>query len=495
MPANGENVMDLRASEVVEAGMLIDGKWVGGAKRIEVRNPAHPSEVVGTIVRATPDDVDKAVAAAKAAQSDWAKKTFTERAAILAKAVDCLEHEIAERAMLFVRENGKVLDDAKGEVGGAPKRLRLMLELAADLDAERVVEAPNGRSWVKDLPYGVVVSIVPWNSPISLGFMQVFSALLAGNAVVLKPPESCPLALIRSVELIADVLPAGTLNLVTGMPDEIGNALTGHPDVGKIGFTGSVASARKIMAHAAGTVKGLTFELGGNDAAIVLDDADLSPETMRRLCRSVFRMTGQICMAIKRIYVQEPLAEKFIKAFTAAANEIVVGDGLVEGVTMGPLHRAVARDNARAYLSDARERGGEVLEVGRVDNQATFDEGYFMRPAIVTGLTDDAPLVADEQFCAAIPILTFIEVDDAIARANASIYGLGGSVWSTDQARGLAVASRMETATVFVNTHGTESINRRLPYGGVKQSGIGCKSGIEGIREYLQVRTITTFDF
>lgn len=477
----------------VDVGMLIDGDWISAEERLEVRNPAYPSEIVGTIGRGTPADVDRAVAAAKAAHPAWAALSFGDRAAVLAKALDRLEKEVEPRAALFVRENGKILSDARGEVEGVPQRLRLMLSLADELDAERMVDAPNGTSWVRDMPFGVVVSIVPWNSPLSLGFAQVFAALLAGNAVVLKPPESCPLALIRSIMAISDLLPDGALNVVTGLPDEIGDRLTSHPDVGKIGFTGSIAAARRIMAQAAGTVKGVTFELGGNDAAIVLDDADLSPETMSRMARSVFRMTGQVCMAIKRIYVQDSLARDFIDAFTTEAEKIVVGYGLAEGVTMGPLHTAVARDRASRLLADAAERGAEVREVGRIADEAVFTRGHFLRPTIVTGLSDEAPLMEEEQFCPAIPITTFRNEADALARANASIYGLGGSVWSRDEARALSIAQGLEAATVFVNAHGTESINRSLPYGGLKQSGIGCKSGIEGVREYLQVRTITTY--
>lgn len=477
----------------VDADMLIAGDWVGGSTRLDVYNPARPAELVGTIVLATLEDVDRAVAAAKTAQRPWARKSFTERAELLGRVLDRLEEDVEARAALYVRENGKTLAEARGELAGVPRRQRLTLELAAELDAERIVPAPHGRSYVRDLPYGVVVSIVPWNSPLSLAFSQIISALLAGNAVVLKPPESCPLSLIHSVRMISDLLPAGLINVVTGLPETIGNALTGHPDVGKIGFTGSIASARKIMIQAAGTVKGVTFELGGNDAAIVLEDADLSPATMRRLAGSVFRMTGQVCMAVKRIYVPESLAERFVEAFTAAADEIVVGDGLAEGVTMGPLHTARALERARELVADARRRGAQVKEVGHVPDETLFAGGHFMRPTVVTGISGDAPLMVEEQFCPAIPISTYSDVDDAIARANESIYGLGGSVWGGNEERALEVATQLETATVFVNTHGTESINRKLPYGGVKQSGIGCKSGIEGIREYLQVRTITTY--
>jgi|TARA_B110000305_G_scaffold29593_1_gene27912 acyl-CoA reductase-like NAD-dependent aldehyde dehydrogenase len=478
----------------VHLEMLIDGAKVSRPQRIEITNPACTTEIVGTIARGTREDVNLAVAAAKAAQPDWARKTYSERASLLSLALDLLDANIDERANLFVRENGKTLAEARGEIRGAPTRQRMTIALAEQLDSEKIVEAPHGKTRVRNLPYGVVVSIVPWNSPLSLGLAQVVTALLAGNSVILKPPESCPLTLIRSAEMISGLLPKGLLNIVTGLPGEIGDSLTGHPDVGKIGFTGSIAAARKIMVQAAVTVKSVTFELGGNDAAIFLEDADLSPSNLRRLAGSVFRMTGQVCMAVKRIYVHQKIEAQFVKAFKSVVDDIVVGNGLHEEVTMGPLHTAAALARAQDLLEDARSRGADVIQSGRwLDKGSSGEGGHFMLPAIVTGLSDDAPLVKEEQFCAAIPIMKFAGIDEVIARANDTIYGLGGSVWSANEERALEVADRLETATIFVNTHGTDSINRKLPYGGVKQSGIGCKSGIEGLNEYLQVRTITTY--
>src|SRR5215467_2100987 len=265
--------------------MLIGGKYVDGPFRIEVRNPARPDELVGTIVRGSPIDVNRAVAAAKAAQPAWASCSFTERAAV------------------FVRENGKPLAEARGELVNVPRRQRMALSFAPELEAGRTLEAPNGRTFVVNRPYGVVVSIVPWNAPVSLAFTQIVAALLAGNGVVLKPPETCPLALIRSVMMFAEGLPPGIVNIVTGLPAEIGDTLTTHGDVGKIGFTGSIPSARHIMANAAQTIKGVTLELGGNDPAILLDDADLGASAMKSMLGATFQMTGQVCMAIKRIYV------------------------------------------------------------------------------------------------------------------------------------------------------------------------------------------------
>jgi acyl-CoA reductase-like NAD-dependent aldehyde dehydrogenase len=472
--------------------MLIAGKRVDGLLRIDVRNPARPDELVGTIVRGTPEHVDTAVAAAKAAQPAWAGMTFTRRAQILAAGIARLESDIDRRAAVFVRENGKPLAEARGELMSVPKRQQMALAYAAELDAGRTLAAPQWRTFIVNRPYGVVVSIVPWNSPVVLAFTQIVAALLAGNCVVLKPPETCPLALIRSVIMFAETLPAGTINIVTGLPTEIGEALTTHPDVGKIGFTGSIPSARHIMANAAQTIKGVTLELGGNDPAIILDDADLGASTMKSMLGATFQMTGQVCMAIKRIYVPTGRRDEFLDCFCAAAQSLVVGDGLEPAVTMGPLHTQKAQARAKTLVEDAARRGAKVKDLGRIDNDATFAGGYFMRPVMVTDIPEDAPLMTEEQFCPAVPVATYDDLDDAIARANRSVYGLSGSVWSRDVDQALGVARKLEAGQVWVNSHGVHAINHLAPYGGVKQSGIGRKSGIEGIREYMQSQTITT---
>ena len=476
------------------AQMLIGSEWTGSAQRIEVFNPARPDELVGTIPRGVPGDVQRAIAAAKAAQPLWASKSYSERARILAPVLERLASDIDERTALYVRENGKTSAEAKAELSGVPARQRLTLDLAAELDQAHEFDAPNGKSLVGYVPFGVVVSIVPWNAPVSLAFLQIIPALLAGNTIVVKPPETCPLSLIRAIEMIAPLLPPGVVNVVTGLPAEIGDALTMHPDVDKVAFTGSVPSARKIMANAAQTIKGITLELGGNDPAIVLEDADLGDATMKRMATSVYRMTGQVCMAIKRIYVPESLQATFLEAFTRTVDKIVTGDGLDPKVTMGPMHTARALDRAQSLVADAARRGATVQVLGQVADKTTFERGHFMQPTVVSEIADDAPLMAEEQFCPAIPVATYRNVDEAIARANATIYGFGGSIWSRDVDRASKLAKQLRAGTVFVNTHGTESVNRKLPYGGIKQSGIGRRAGIEGMREYMQVQTLTTFE-
>jgi len=474
--------------------LLIAGRRVDGPNRIEVRNPARPDELVGTIVRGTPEHVDQAVAAAKVAQPAWAALSFTQRADVLRKALSKLESDIDRRAAVFVRENGKPLAQARGELMSVSKRQQMALDYAQQFDAERKYAAANGRTFVLSRPYGVVVSIVPWNSPDVLAFTQIVAALLAGNCVVLKPPESCPLTLIHSVRMFAESLPPGAINVVTGLPAEIGDALTTHPDVGKIGFTGSIPSARHIMSNAAQTIKGITLELGGNDPAIVLDDAEFDPAMLSRMLNATFMMSGQVCMAIKRIYVPARRSDEFLDKFGHAVDGLVVGDGLEPSVTLGPVHTQKALTRANGLLEDAARRGADVRPLGKIDSEATYSKGYFMRPTVVTDIADDARLMTEEQFSPAIPVTTYESLEEAVARANTGPFGLSGSVWGRDTKCAIDVARKVEAGQVWVNTHGVLAINHLAPYGGVKQSGIGRKSGIEGILEYVQSQTITTYE-
>jgi len=493
---NSEKIMQpsSRAWQSISEGLLIAGRRVDAPETLEVRNPARPSEVVGTIARCSPAHVEQAAAAAKSAQSGWAALSYAQRADALERALSRLEEDVDERATLFVRENGKPLAQARAELLSVPRRQRTVLAFAAQLDAGRQLQAPNGRSLVVGRPYGVVVSIVPWNSPDVLAFTQIVAALLTGNGVVLKPPETCPLTLIDSVRRFSRELPTGIINVVTGLPAEIGDALTTHADVGKIGFTGSIPSATHIMANAAQSIKGVTLELGGNDPALLLEDVQIDDAMLARMVTASFMMSGQICMAVKRIYVHRSRSQEFLERYVQAVDALVVGDGLEPAVTMGPVHSRAGLDRARGFLDDAASRGATIRPLGRILDATTFDRGYFLQPTIVTDIPDDAALMQEEQFCPAIPVTTFDTVEEVLERSNCTQFGLGASVWSRDVDRAIQVARRIESGQVWVNNHGILAINHLAPYGGVKQSGIGRKSGIEGILEYLQSQTITTYE-
>ena len=484
-------VMSNQSPEPATEYLLIGGRPVDGPVKLAVHNPACPAQLVGTIVCATAAQIGDAVAAAKQAQPAWAAMSFWQRAELLEVALARLEHPPEERAALFVRENGRILDEARRELTAVAPRQRLMLRHADLLDSGRDYDAPRGETHVRWRPYGVVASIVPWNAPVSLAFTQMVSALFAGNCAVLKPPETCPLTLIRTARDFAAALPPGTLNIVTGHPAEIGPVLTSHPDIAKIAFTGGIVSARRILASAAQTITPVTLELGGNDPAIILEDAEFSPATMDAMVSACFQMSGQVCMAIKRIFVPARRQAEFLRAFIAAGEKLLVGDGLKPGITMGPLHNDAARERIRGFLADAAARGGQIHPLGRLDDAVEASGGYFVQPAIVSGLTDDAPLMAEEQFGPVIPLTAYETIDEAVRRANDSVYGLSGSVWGQDVQEALAVGRRLEAGQVWINAHGARAVNHLAPYGGVKQSGAGRKSGLEGVLEYLQSQTIT----
>ncbi|MDE8651539.1 aldehyde dehydrogenase family protein [Novosphingobium album (ex Liu et al. 2023)] len=475
----------------IEAAMLIGGARVIAGERHPVTNPAAPEDVVGVIGLAGAAEAKAAIAAAKRAQRGWGRLSFTRRGELLNAALDQVGAMIGSLAGLYARENGRTLGEAEGELASILPNQRQTIGWAAQFDAGSAMDRGAGFTRLRHVPYGVVVSIVPWNAPAALAFLQVIPALLAGNAVVVKPPETCPLTLLALLDVLARALPEGLVNAVTGLPDVIGPTLTTDADVAKIAFTGSGASAARIGAVAALTLKSLTLELGGNDPAILLPGTRPDAAMFAALRRAVFMNTGQVCMAIKRLYLHEDDVAAFVQGFRECVDALVVGNGLLPHVTMGPLHSRAALARSHGFIEDARARGAIVLPLGTIDDAAAFDRGHFMRPTLVTDIADDAPLMVEEQFCPAIPIATYRDPDEAIARANASDFGLSASVWGHDPARAADLATGLEAGTVFVNGHGVASLDRRLPYGGLKHSGQGRKAAREGIAEYCQSQVLT----
>ncbi|WP_295549241.1 aldehyde dehydrogenase family protein [uncultured Pseudacidovorax sp.] len=433
-------------------------------------------EVVAHAAQSTPGQLDDAVRAARAvAGSAWARDAALRREA-LAQCADLLLVHEAALGELLSREQGKPLAAARGEIQTGARLLRHFSTL---VDTEKVIrQSASGSIRALRAPIGAVGLIVPWNFPVTILMMKLGPALWAGNAVVVKPAPTTPLTTLRIAQLLADALPPGTLNTVTGDAD-IGQALVGHAGLGKISFTGSSPTGRRVMATAAESLKRLTLELGGNDAAIVLPDAN--PATIApRLFANAFGNAGQLCCAIKRLYVHRRIHDEIVERMTAIAQDWRVGRGLAEDTQMGPLHTAAQRDHVRDLLRDAQARGGRIHTGGDALGEWP---GHFLRPAIVSGLTDEARLVAQEQFGPALPILAFDDADEAVARANASPYGLGGSVWSGDPDRAAGVVSRLEAVNLYVNQHAVPP-DPEVPFGGTKASGFGYELGEWGADDF-----------
>ncbi len=458
--------------------MLIDGKLVGGSSRLPVVNPAT-EQVFVSVPRASKLELDQAVGAAAAAFPDWAAKGFNERGEALVKIADILLENSDELSRLITLEQGKSLKAAVGEVKGASAFFRGFSEYSLD---PRVIEDGSRRRVMAHRgPLGVVAAIVPWNFPImSLGF-KLPPALLAGNTIVLKTAPTTPVSTLRLGELVADVLPAGVLNIVVDNND-LGGFLTSHPCVRKVSFTGSTATGRKVMSSAADTLKRLTLELGGNDPAIVLDDAD--PKAIcKGLFLGAFGNSGQICLAIKRVYVPDALYDDVCEGLAAMADASIVGPAADEAAQFGPVQNEMQYERVLELIRDARANGATAISGGIVDGP-----GYFIRPVILRDVDDTARVVAEEQFGPVLPVLRYSDLDDAIARANDGEFGLGASVWSSDVKRAETVAQRLEAGTVWINKHADIAVN--IPLGGAKQSGFGLEFGEEGLAEFTQLKII-----
>lgn len=439
-------------------------------------NPARPSEVVGSLPVTA--DVAGVVTSAQDAFQAWAAVPLKQRCSAVTAAAAPLEARVGELAELMARETGKPLSDCRGELGFSLAVVRWCAERAAQALSDEDVSADGGRMLLRRTPFGVVAAVTPWNAPVVLALLKVAPALCAGNAVVVKPSPLAPFAVTEVLRVLATALPDGLLSVVQGGADT-GAALVGDPRVRKVAFTGGEASGRAIAHLAADRLVPAVLELGGNDPAVFLRDAVLSDEAMDRLVMASFATSGQVCMAAKRLYVHSSLAARFLDAYLAAADRVLVtGDPLADGVTMGPLVTRAAADRVAALL-----RSGTVHRLG---STRELGDGYFVPPALVTGLADDAPLVAQEQFGPAVPLLVFDDEDEVVARANAGELGLGASVWSADEDRAFALGARLEAGFVFVNTHNRTGLSLRAPFGGVKGSGYGREYGEEGLREYVQ---------
>ena len=465
--------------------MTIDGQQSESLQYCEVINPAI-GEAFAQCQQGNVEELNKAVAAAKTAFNSWSQTSSAERKDIMLALAGVLEANMPELMALITQETGKPMGGLNNvgsgmEVGGsiAWTQMTAELELAVDV----VQDNDSARIEVHRKPLGVIGSITPWNWPLMIAIWHIIPALRTGNTVVIKPSEQTPVSTLRFVELANEVLPAGVLNIVTGEGD-VGHALTTHKDVSKIIFTGSTETGKRIMSSSSCNLKRLTLELGGNDAGIVLPDVDVK-STANQLFGACFHNNGQTCAALKRLYVHESIYDAVCDEMAELAKQVKVGNGLEEGVELGPIQNAKQLQIVIDLAEDAKANGGRFLSGGN----KIAGEGYFFEPTIVADLTDGSRLVDEEPFGPIVPIIKYSDVDAVIAKANENDAGLGGSIWSKDIAKATELAKRMECGSVWINTHG--AIQPNAPFGGIKQSGFGVEFGLYGLEECTSIQTLS----
>ena len=465
----------------MDYALIIDGTGRKAASYQDVKNPST-FDVVGRMPLGTPQDLDDAVAAAARAFKSWGVTPDADRQAACHAVAKKIEEHAEELARLITAEQGKQLNGlgSRFEVGGTVAWAHATADLS--IPVEVIQDGPEGRIELHRKPIGVVGSITPWNWPMLIGSWHIIPAIRTGNTVVIKPSPYTPLSTIRMVELMNEVLPPGVVNCVAGA-DSLGAAMSSHPGIAKMVFTGSSATGRKIMASAAPTLKRLTLELGGNDAGVVLPDAD--PKAIAPgLFWGAFINGGQTCAALKRLYVHDSLYDAVCRELVEFAKTVPMGDGLDETVQLGPIQNEMQFNKVSRFVEEAKKAGGRILCGGA----PTGGKGYFYPVTFVADVKEGTPLVDEEQFGPALPIIRYTDVEDALKRANADPLGLGGSVWGADTTKAKQLAQRLECGISWVNRHG--GIQPNTPFGGVKQSGIGVEFNVDGLKEYTVQQTV-----
>ncbi len=460
--------------------LSINGKLVGADRSFDVLNPAT-NQVIAQAPEASAQQLEEAIQAAAQAFKVWSVLPWQTRSDYILQYADALEARQDELITLLTLEQGKPKhSQAKSEVEAAIYWVRevakrnIPVQIIEDT-AEHVVE-------VHHTPLGVVGAITPWNFPVLLGLWKVAPCLITGNTMVMKPSPYTPLTSLFFGEIAQAVLPPGVLSVVSG-GNELGQIITEHPAIAKISFTGSTATGKKVMASGASNLKRITLELGGNDAAVVLADADWQ-SIIKPLFWAAFGNSGQWCIAVKRLYVHSSIHAAFTSAFVDYAKTVKVGDGMDPATDLGPIQNRMQYEKLIDLFKDTRKQGYKVPLGGVIDQSLA---GNFIPVTIVDNPPENSRIVQEEPFGPILPIIAFDEVDDVIARVNASPYGLAGSVWGGDRAAAIALAKRMETGTVWVNEIHIHGID--IPFGGHKLSGMGVENGQEGLAGFTNTKS------
>ena len=468
------------------AKMYIAGEWIDTEEKIDVFNPAT-QELVGTVPDGGEQEAQRAVEAAYEAGKAWAKRTASERSAILLEWARLINEHTDELAETLTTEQGKPLAEAKGEIAYANSFITWFAEEGKRIYGETIPAThPNKRIFVHKQPVGVVAAITPWNFPAAMITRKVGPALAAGCTVVLKPSEETPFTALKLAELAERAgVPAGVLNVITGDAKRITEVWQKDERVRKLTFTGSTEVGKLLMRGAADTVKKISLELGGHAPFIVTNHADID-KAVEGAIASKFRNAGQTCVCANRILVQSGIYEEFTKRYAEQASRLKIGHGLEEGVEIGPLINQEAIDKAMAHIRDAEEKGAEIVIGGdTLSNQ----KGYYITPTVISGATDDMLCMQEETFGPIAPIASFDEVKEAVQRANNTPFGLAAYVYSDKISEAIYIAENLEYGIVGVND-GLPSV-AQAPFGGFKQSGLGREGSHHGIDEFLEVKYIS----
>ncbi|WP_169736777.1 aldehyde dehydrogenase family protein [Pseudonocardia spinosispora] len=461
--------------------------WV---KEVSVYNPGHSTEIVGFFPELGPEHIDRAVRAAERAQVAWAGLGAAERFTRLSTAGEAAD-AVPGVAELLARETGKTLAEAQLEPGFFAMLLQSFAHGLDWLDGGDVLEdVGQGAAWRFREPFGVVGAIAPSNYPLLLSTLKVVPALLTGNSVVLLAPPTAPFGTVRFLQAAADALPPGVLTVLTGSGPVLGQRLAEHERVRKISFTGSVPTGQAVARAAAANLKSVGLELGGNDPGIVLDDCVLDDRFFRSIAGAAFAAAGQVCFALKRLYVPRRLMPTIVDGLTAVLDGYVVGDQLDPAVTMGPVHTEASRARVRRLVDEARAGGGVVHTRGSL--AIDEDEGWYLRPVVVADAPSSSRLVQEEQFGPALPIVGYDSIEHATAMANETIYGLGSSIWTEDESRGVELSRRLVAGGTFINGHGFFAMDFRICLTGAKLSGVGQDgAGAHALSAYTEPHAVS----
>lgn len=468
----------------------VNGEWVEaeGGRTTEIRNPAS-GEVVDTVPRCSAKDTQRAIDAAAVAFPPWAALSAEERGRILVKAAESVRARTKDLAPWLTKEQGKPLGDSEREIEHFLHGLEYYAGLVAKVRGEFVpLSGKNMHGVVMRRPLGVCGAIVPWNFPITLMGNKIGPGLAAGNTFVVKPASTTPLCSVKVVEAMHEAgIPKGVLNIVTGPGGEVGEELLQNPTVVRIGFTGETGTGRHVGEVAGRHFKRVSLELGGSDPCIVCDDADLD-KASAGVAIGRFYNCGQACLAVKRLYVFEGVYDAFLEKLIGRAKRLKLGNGMEKGIQMGPLHTATQLKEVEEQVEEAKRRGAKVAAGGGRPEGPEFAKGYFYQPTILVDVPEDARVAVEETFGPILPVWKVKDLEEALAKANNHIYGLGSSIWTRDMTRAAVAAERLEAGNVWVNSlhYGHDE----MPFGGVKQSGIGREHGIEALLSYSEPKGV-----